>query len=791
MSLFDKLFGKQGEGKGEGQETGRTAPAESAGQDGAADADADADAEARHAAEHNVAAQVHVATADLAGADPSETPPATATVVAREDAEAVDPPDVALAAASSSASPEEQAPAGRAEVLAFPGRPRAEAPADLQADPQPGRPEPPEQQRREPVSIASAQRGPQTGTPTGTPTGPQTGNQTGPAQPATLEQMRQDPNLVRVFDQYGQEVFVPKQQWRDEILPNNLQAAWTNPDELYAVMLNAVNDGLFAEIEAAAVHLRAIDPQPARAVCLLAIVQLQLGRTEQAERTLEDSLANDGEDAAVLTNLSRILAARGERERAEPMLWRAVELDPNLENAIGWYVGVEAERDPAGGRERALDRVAGLPGSWRARLWKAKAALDAKDLAGALEQYRLGLGAFPGPVSAEFLYPMSGDLGMAGHLRELIEMTEPYFLPEVHGLPVGNNLIKAHFDLGELEPAAAITARLFAMKRPDWREPLGFWEQSISRALRAQHPVPQQGGPLEIGMLEMIGPVWRRVGGPLEPVFGLGKADNAPVVTILGGSADLPPVEGEVAMQLADAVGRLTRAMPLFLTEQMEFHTVARARTLLPRVAQGGFVLRGGEWADAEALELARGAELAPDFVVRAHVDTRAQTWVATAKLARAADGTELGAVRAEFPAGQPEYGMLALASSLQRLLERQGVGSQPAPAVYQVPETGALANYLLRLEQLLILRSAATAEEEMRPASGEREVMEGVLGLALQQPANPTVRALMAATAMTMWRVRPEIAEEFEDRLELLGREQPLGEPLDGILFAMVTDEA
>ncbi len=612
-----------------------------------------------------------------------------------------------------------------------------------------------------------------------------------PGQPPTLEQMRADPNFVRVFNQYGQEIFVPRQQWRDEVLPNNLRTASNNPDELSAVLLNAMNDGFFAEIEGAAAHLRAIDTNAVRGSCIHAIVLLELGRQDEAEQILRAQLEAHGEDAAVLTNLARIHARRGQREEADRILWRAVELDPNLENALGWYLALEHERGGEDRRRSAMARVRALPGSWRVRLWMAKIALDAGDLPGALALYREGLACFPGPVPAEFLYPMSGDLGMSGKLRELIDMTEPYFLPEVHGLPVGNNLIKAHFDLGEIEPAARIMNRLFAMKRPDWRESLGFWDQTISRARRASQPQPEQQGPLEIGMLEMVGPVWRRVGGALEEVFGGAKSDGAPVVTILGGSADLPNVQGEVAMQIADALGRLSRAMPLFLAEQVEFHTVAQGRALLPRVAHGsgGFVLRGSEWGDAEALELAREAERAPDLILRAHVDARAQPWVATGRLMRAADGVELGQVRAEFPAGQPEYGMPALASAVERLLERHGVGSQPAPASYQVPETSALANYLLRLEQLLALRSAVTATGEPTSLSGEREILEGNLGLALQQPGNGTVRALLAATMAAMWRLRPEIAEEFEDRLELLGREHPIGEPLDSITLAMMTD--
>ena len=50
---------------------------------------------------------------------------------------------------------------------------------------------------------------------------PESGPESLPDQPAqpTIEQMRSDPNFVRVYDQYGQEVFLTRQQWREEILP--------------------------------------------------------------------------------------------------------------------------------------------------------------------------------------------------------------------------------------------------------------------------------------------------------------------------------------------------------------------------------------------------------------------------------------------------------------------------------------------------------------------------------------------------------------------------------------------
>ena len=613
--------------------------------------------------------------------------------------------------------------------------------------------------------------------------------ETQPPAQMTVEQMRNDPNFVRVFDQYGQEVFLTRQQWREEILPASLEANKDAPEELYAVLVNAMNDGLFAEIEPAAARLHTIDTNPVRGACVYAIVLLQMGRVDEAERVLNGYVARFGEEGAVLTNLAKVYAARNEPQRAEETLWRAIELDPNLENGVGWYLATEFERGGEEARLRAMDRVAALPNSWRVRLWLAKVALGNNDPAKALRLYREGLASFSGPVPTEFLYPMSGDLGMGGHLRELIDMTAPRFVPEMHGLMVGNNLIKAHVDLGELEPASAIVNRLFAQKRPDWRETLGFWENTIGR-LRQTSTRRDAQVPLEIGMLEMIGPVWKRSGGPLTEVFG-DKPEAAPVVTLLGGTAEFTPPEGPQGMQMADALGRLSRALPLFLAEQLEFHTAARVRTLIPRVTQGGagFVLRGGEWSDSEALESAFEAELTPDFVVKIHLNATGPEWILQATVLRASDSAAVGRGQAECPAGQPEVAVLSLARDLEQVLTQNGMPSEAPSPLYVLPEGPALANYMIRLEQLLAVRSSVPSGDEAPPIAGERDILEGTLFLALQQPQSPVVRALLAAMMVAMRRIRPEIAEEYVDRVTLLQKDRPLGEPLDEIVLDMVTD--
>ena len=62
-----------------------------------------------------------------------------------------------------------------------------------------------------------------------------------------------------------------------------------------------------------------------------------------------------------------------------------------------------------------------------------------------------------------------------------MELTEPYFIPEVHGLQVGNNLIKANMELGYLQRARQILNQLRTLPRSDWRAHLDHWHTEIER----------------------------------------------------------------------------------------------------------------------------------------------------------------------------------------------------------------------------------------------------------------------------------------------------------------------
>jgi tetratricopeptide (TPR) repeat protein len=270
-----------------------------------------------------------------------------------------------------------------------------------------------------------------------------------PVQPANAKPA-DDPNMVRVFDEYGRELFITKQQWRDNVLLGNLEQARDHPEQLYDILVGAIHDGFSADVIPYAEHLKNIDPSLSQGAIILGIVYMEVNRLDDAQHIFEEFIAQNGENGIALTNLAKVYDHRGDHVRAESTLWHALELDPNQENGLGWYAAIQQERGGETAAFEAYRRAAALPRSWRARLWLAREALQRRDLAAAETLYNEALALADHPIPADLLMQMSGDLGNAGYLADAIRLAGPCFDPVFHGLKVGNNLIKANLDLGRL-----------------------------------------------------------------------------------------------------------------------------------------------------------------------------------------------------------------------------------------------------------------------------------------------------------------------------------------------------
>ncbi len=55
---------------------------------------------------------------------------------------------------------------------------------------------------------------------------------------------------IKVYDAYGREMEMPREEWRNKILPKTFRDAWHNPDELAGTIHMSLSDGFVADSQA-------------------------------------------------------------------------------------------------------------------------------------------------------------------------------------------------------------------------------------------------------------------------------------------------------------------------------------------------------------------------------------------------------------------------------------------------------------------------------------------------------------------------------------------------------------
>ncbi|MDB6034753.1 MAG: hypothetical protein JWM16_5091, partial [Verrucomicrobiales bacterium] len=595
-----------------------------------------------------------------------------------------------------------------------------------------------------------------------------------------------EPPKIRVWDSYGRLTEFSREDWRTKVLPLNFEAARDNPDTLVKIISSSLADGFIVECLNSARRLRTLDPK--RGGLLLGVVMNGLQRFEEGQRILSETIQNHGEDGQILANLAQAYQGLEQESLAEETLWRALVLDPNLNQGFAWYLRMDRAR----GKEddEALRRIAAIPGAWRAKIWLAKRALDTKNIEEGLQIYRESLSCAVKPYPADLLMEMSGHLANAGYLPEALQLVEPHFEPAVHGLQVGNNLIKIHFDLGQLDSAEKIIQRLHALKQSSWKEGLRYWEEEIIKARMAiNSPMPPEEMAMSLQLIE--GPVWLKADSPAIELFPP-KEPGKGTVCFLGSSCEVATNSKRVQQQLSDAPTRLSQALPVFFAEQLEFSTEASARTLVPWLdsESSPFVFFGETWKDEEAATYARQVEKPCDYVVTVHLKSAVKPWSVQVRLIRTIDAQLLGTIEEPFP--ESAYsGLKELTRKILGLLEeRAEIKPVERPAIYQVPNNQNFSYYLFGLEQLLTLRCAGMEGARSKTGPGGHDAIEGTLHLSLAEPQNICVRILLAQVLIAMKRAKPEILAQFKEKIRWHQTDHALPAPAHGVVQRLM-DEA
>jgi tetratricopeptide (TPR) repeat protein len=475
---------------------------------------------------------------------------------------------------------------------------------------------------------------------------------------------------------------------------------------------------------------------------------------------LERAIERHGESVYLLANLARAFAAAGDDERAQSLIWRALQLDPNEKSTLDWAIASATAR---GGQEAALaayNRAAALPGTWRAQLWLARHSLAGGQLDEAIRLYEQALGR-AAPAPADLLMQLSGDLGNAGHTELLVRLTQPHFDLAAHGLDVGNNLLRAYIDLGMFAEARKLLEQLYSRQRPDWRDHLIFWEQALDDAQRRYGEIL---APLEIELITLEQPVWAHGVLGFESLLPP-KAAESPRIHFFCGSGEMPSQSGEkVITQPTNELGRIVRALPMFLAEEIQLRTSARTAFLLPWVKQGGFIVSAKQWTRGSLPPDVQP----PDLFVYLHVDARTTPWRLILTLDHTASVPIV--LEHEFDLANAGQDVLTLLYSLiPRLGERVTLRREESAAVLGTPPAVLLPGYLAALEQALAIALAARHVGNESFLHQERSIFDHLFDVALHGAELLRPRLMLVNALENETRRRPDIAREYLPKLALI----------------------
>ena len=135
-------------------------------------------------------------------------------------------------------------------------------------------------------------------------------------------------NIIEAFDAFGRKVAINADEWAKNVLPKSIESHKDNPDALYSDIMLAVSKGYEVWVIEAAQNLRKIDPIKGTWFCYACNCIFKNKDYDQAEKTLNEYIDENGKTGTVPTNLAKVYDARGDKDKCIELLKEGLRLNP-------------------------------------------------------------------------------------------------------------------------------------------------------------------------------------------------------------------------------------------------------------------------------------------------------------------------------------------------------------------------------------------------------------------------------------------------------------------------------
>ncbi|MBD8880131.1 hypothetical protein IHE49_06530 [Rhodanobacter sp. 7MK24] len=575
---------------------------------------------------------------------------------------------------------------------------------------------------------------------------------TSPAKPELVSGAKEQ-RLISVVDTYGRSFQIPLEQWRRDVLKPNLDSKWNDPEALYSLIISALRDDLASDVDQASARLIDIDPMTERAAVTRAIVQLKLGRTKDAGTTLRQAIAKVGETGILLTNQAKVISAEGNHALAMTTLDRALELDPNQDNGLGWRVAELTEASGADAAQAYLQTLAERPNTWRPQLLLGQRAIKASQREAGLAWFDQALAQTP--HGADVMLAVSGELGKQGLLNDLVQRVAPIYDERRDDIRVGYNLLQAYVELSDAPTGRTLLERLFALGQPAFIQHLQHYAKTFDE-MTVQAPKALDNTP-EVSIMQMNLPPWLLGMQDMQWAAPL-RGQDRPRIVLLPLAAVDEPSENVARSGREDERGRLSRALPLFLLEQLVYCSNLDVALNLP-VADGHNLVLFGRAVREEELEF-----LAQDFdwAVEGEITHFDGGFKVVCRLRRLSDRSTLKRVEQSFKTQDIGDALMVMSGEILTAIgDATSSSIEPRVPMYALP-TAHVNEYLSALGQYLALTLAHSVNAR-DSLYGERNIYGWLQTLAVTIPDNESAQFMYFTALAKGRRMNSPVIDEFE----------------------------
>ena len=589
--------------------------------------------------------------------------------------------------------------------------------------------------------------------------------------------------LITVYDKLGREIKLTREQWRDSVLIGHLEKNWDDADALYSAILTAVQDGFESAVLDAAKRLYEIDPNKERGGCMYAIVLMKNSMLSEAESALKDALTEIGDSGVLMTNLAKVYHEQGKLELSEHTLFEGLEFDPNQDNGLDWYLAIQKERGGQAGYFDALKTISDFPNAWRALVWLGREYLESNQKALAIAGYKKALG-MQSVVDSYVLQQISGDLGKNGYIEDIIDFVLPRFDLQVHGLTVGNNLIKALIELKRAPEAKSIVEALYAQNRPDWKAGLDYWDQQLDNELKHFGEVKEETV-TEVVNMGLPRPAWM-VGLELdESIFPKKSEDTFKVVT-LSASCERDEVFDKPRVTKTDTEGTLSRGLPLTICDSLNIKTDAKALMVVPYVKNGGLVFFAKDHKDEDAASIMNATD--GDLVILPHLIAKGDTWTMRLRLFEKQDTKLVATMTASFSPDNPAAKLQGLVIKVHDFIRRnyQLKEQSSNAALDQIPAK-VYAHYVDANSSCLAILNASESEKGMDSLYGVRHIYDKLMGLASDHLGHSVFMLMFVWALLKDKEAGSVVYQEYFEKLDFLMERVKVSDDLKSAILSKV----